>query len=59
MKPSELPKDARDSVRLNSEVDNALRKAGLSTQKLFDWAVDQRLKMDLKLKVLKKSKPPR
>ena len=53
MKPSELPKNKRDSVRLNTDVDNALRKNGLSVQKLLDWAIDQRVKIGMKIEVKK------
>lgn len=56
MKPSDLPKDKRDSVRINTKVDAALRAQGMSTQKLFDWAVDQRVKMNMNMKI-KEEKP--
>lgn len=55
MKPSELPKNKRDSVRVNKDVDAALRKAGLSVQKVLDWALDQRVKVGMKLEVKKKA----
>ena len=56
MKPSELPKNKRDSVRINKDIDTALRKEGESVQKLLDWAVDQRVKVktDIKIKPSKK-----
>lgn len=52
MKPSEMPKNKRDSVRINKDVDKALRDSGSSVQKLLDWAIDQRIKigMDIKIK---------
>ena len=53
MKPSELPKNKRDSVRINDEVDKKLREQGLSVQKLLDWAIDQRIKMNIKMEVKK------
>ena len=40
-KPSELPKDKRDSVRINKEIDRALRERGLSVQKVLDNALDR------------------
>lgn len=51
MKPSELPKNKRDSVRVNDEVDAALRKQGLSVQKLLDWAIDKRVKLNMKMEI--------
>lgn len=53
MKPSELPKNKRDSVRINKDVDAALRKSGSSVQKLLDWALDQKVKMNMKIEVKK------
>jgi len=53
MKPSELPKDKRDSIRINTLVDEALREDGLSVQKLLDWAIDQRVNLSLDIKVKK------
>lgn len=41
MKPSELPKNKRDSVRINKEIDRALRERGLSVQKVLDKALDE------------------
>ena len=40
MKPSELPKDKRDSVRINKEIDKVLREKGLSVQKILDKALN-------------------
>lgn len=54
MKASELPKNKRDSVRVNKEVDASLRAAGLSVQKVLDWAIDQKVKIDMKMEVKKK-----
>lgn len=51
MKPSELPKNKRDSVRINTDVDAALRKQGLSVQKLLDWAIDKRVKLNMKMEI--------
>lgn len=51
MKPSELPKNKRDSVRINKDIDAALRKQGLSVQKLLDWAIDKRTKLGMKLEI--------
>lgn len=51
MKPSELPKNKRDSVRINTDVDAALRKQGMSVQKLLDWAIDKRVKLNMKMEV--------
>ena len=57
MKPSELPKNKRDSVRINKDVDGALRKAGSSVQKLLDWAIDQKVKLNMNMQV--KKEPPK
>jgi len=53
MKPSELPKNKRDSVRINKDVDAALRKSGSSVKKLLDWAIDQKVKMKMNMEVKK------
>lgn len=41
MKPSKLKKNKRDSVRINKEVDRALRERGLSVQKVLDFGLDK------------------
>jgi len=51
MKPSDLPKNKRDSVRVNKDVDKALRDAGSSVQKMLDWAIDKKVKMNMNIKV--------
>lgn len=50
MKPSEMPKNKRDSVRVNKDVDAHLRSVGSSVQKMLDWAIDQNVKIDMKMK---------
>lgn len=49
MKPSELPKNKRDSVRINEEIAAALKEKGLSPQKLLDRALDEFFKIELNL----------
>ena len=48
MKPSELPKNKRGSIRINNDVLKTLEKVGLSAQKLLDWAIDRNVKINPK-----------
>lgn len=48
MKPSDLPKDSRGSVRYSVEVMGKLKKEGWTIQKLFDWAIDQNAQIEVK-----------
>jgi len=38
---TKMPKDARQSVRYNSEVYEKLKAKGWTVQSLLDWAIDQ------------------
>jgi len=48
MKPSELKKDSRADIRINSEMKKELKKRGLSVQKLFDKALNREIKIRTK-----------
>lgn len=46
-------KDKVSTVRVNSEIQKLLEKNGWTIQRLLDWAVDQKIKVETKLKVKK------
>jgi len=54
MKPSDLPKNKRDSIRINEKVARAIREKGLSAQKILDKALDELF--DVKIDVEEKEK---
>lgn len=50
MKPSEMKKDKNLTLRVNSEVRKKLKEKNISPQKIFDEALDKKIKLISKLK---------
>jgi hypothetical protein len=46
-------KDKVSTVRVNSDVQKLLEKNGWTIQQLLDWAIDQKIQVETKLKVKK------
>lgn len=48
-KPSDLKKDRQDTLRVNSKVKEELKRRGYSLQELLDQAIDEKLKVNIKV----------
>ena len=48
-KPSDLKKDRQDTLRVNSKVKAELKKRGMTLQALLDEAIDEKLKVSVKV----------
>lgn len=46
MKPSQLPKDGNFSGRINKQVQELLRKKGISVQDIIDAYIDNLIKVE-------------
>ena len=56
MKSSDLPKDKRDSVRVNRKICEVLKAHGLSPQKVLDMKLDELIKIGLDINLEEKKK---
>ena len=48
-KASDLKKDRQDTLRVNSNVKEELKRRGFSLQELLDQAIDEKLKVSVKV----------
>ena len=48
-KPSDLKKDRQDTLRVNSKVKEELKRRGMTLQGLLDEAIDEKLKVSVKV----------
>jgi hypothetical protein len=48
MNPSQLKKDRRDTIRVNTSVKERLAEMGFSIQDIFDRAIDEMLDCEVK-----------
>jgi hypothetical protein len=52
MKPSQLKKDRRDTIRTNTEIKEKLARKGLSIQDVFDQKIDELFACEVSLKAV-------